>query len=114
MTLETLHRRKDRSLCPVEVNLSKLASDGEEFFVSIALDITERVNHIRAIEEQNRILKDIAWMQSHMVRAPLSRMMMLLTLLENKDKNPKSIPRKRRGTNPCKATKHGFLRILAD
>ncbi|EON78433.1 hypothetical protein ADIS_1044 [Lunatimonas lonarensis] len=85
MTLETLHRRKDRSLYPVQVNFSKLASDGEEFFVSIALDITERINHIRAIEEQNRILKDIAWMQSHVVRAPLSRMMMLLSLLENKD-----------------------------
>ncbi|MCC5936081.1 MAG: PAS domain S-box protein [Lunatimonas sp.] len=85
VTAEAIHQRKDGSTYPVKINLKRLVVDGEEYFVAIVLDITERVNHIAAIEEQNRILKEIAWMQSHVVRAPLSRMMMLLSLLENKD-----------------------------
>ena len=83
VTFETIHQRKDGSTYPVKLNLKRLVVDEEEYFVAIVLDITERVSHIAAIKEQNRILKEIAWMQSHVVRAPLSRMMMLLSLLEN-------------------------------
>ena len=45
-------------------------------------DITERVLHQKAIEEQNLKLKEIAWIQSHVVRAPLSRMMGIVNLLK--------------------------------
>lgn len=48
-------------------------------------DITERVNYIKAIEEQNLRLRQIAWTQSHVVRAPLSRIMGLSNLLCNYD-----------------------------
>jgi PAS domain S-box-containing protein len=44
-------------------------------------EISERVNYITAIEEQNKVLLDIAWMQSHVVRAPLARLMGLVNLL---------------------------------
>lgn len=50
-------------------------------------DITERVNHINAIEEQNKKLKEIAWVQSHVVRAPLSRMMGIVSYLNEIEKN---------------------------
>lgn len=46
-------------------------------------DITERVNYIQAIEEQNRRLKEISWIQSHIVRAPLARIMGLVDILKN-------------------------------
>ncbi len=46
-------------------------------------DITERTNHLKAIEEQNAKLKEIAWTQSHIVRAPLARIMGLIELIEN-------------------------------
>ncbi len=46
-------------------------------------DITERVNYIQAIEEQNKKLREIAWFQSHVVRAPLARVMGLIYLLKN-------------------------------
>jgi len=39
--------------------------------------------HINAIEEQNKKLRDIAWIQSHVVRAPLARMMGLIDLFNN-------------------------------
>ncbi|WP_209330062.1 PAS domain-containing protein [Lunatimonas salinarum] len=85
INLETIYQRKDETIYPVKINLKRLVVDDEEYFVAIGLDISERVRHLAAIEEQNRILKEIAWMQSHVMRAPLSRMMMLLSLLENKD-----------------------------
>jgi len=44
-------------------------------------DITESRNYIKAIEEQNTKLKEIGWMQSHTVRAPLARIMGLVDLL---------------------------------
>jgi DNA-binding response OmpR family regulator len=40
---------------------------------------------IGAIQEQNKILKEIAWIQSHVVRAPLARMMSAISLFELDD-----------------------------
>lgn len=52
------------------------------------IDITERkkmtldlLSHVKAIEEQNKKLREIAWIQSHVVRAPLSRLMGLIDLI---------------------------------
>jgi len=50
-------------------------------------DVTEREKHIKAIEEQNSKLRDIAWIQSHVVRAPLSRMMGIVNLLNEVELN---------------------------
>lgn len=50
--------------------------------IGASQDITERVNYINAIEEQNRKLREIAWTQSHIVRAPLARMIGLANLLD--------------------------------
>lgn len=47
-------------------------------------DITRQKNHIREIEEQNRKLNEIAWIQSHEVRAPLARLMGLVNLLNDR------------------------------
>ncbi|WP_280956350.1 PAS domain-containing sensor histidine kinase [Belliella baltica] len=48
-------------------------------------DVTETTLHIKTIEKQNKTLKEIAWMQSHKVRAPLARLMGLVMLLEEDD-----------------------------
>lgn len=52
-------------------------------------DITERLNYITAIEKQNKKLLEIAWMQSHVVRAPLSRIMGLTELIKSPTGNNK-------------------------
>ena len=44
-------------------------------------DVTTKVQHLNAIEEQNAQLKKIAWTQSHIVRAPVARLMGLINLL---------------------------------
>ena len=49
--------------------------------IVIAHDMTDRINHIKAIESQNERLKEISWMQSHVIRAPLSRIMGLIDVL---------------------------------
>jgi len=46
-------------------------------------DITEQINYIQAIEEQNRRLEEISWIQSHIVRAPLARIMGLSKTLSD-------------------------------
>lgn len=58
-------------------------------------DITERKNfeisrnnYVRQIEMQNEKLKNIAWTQSHIVRAPLARMLGIMNLIENSNKSP--------------------------
>jgi PAS domain S-box-containing protein len=60
-------------------------------FYSLVYDITERLNYIRAIEFQNEKLTEISWMQSHVIRAPLSRILALAPLIkqsitDNEDK----------------------------
>jgi PAS domain S-box-containing protein len=46
-------------------------------------DITERVKHTKAIEARNAQLTEIAWTQSHLVRAPLANILALLQLLDD-------------------------------
>lgn len=46
-------------------------------------DITVRKLHLKNLEDQNKIFKEISWMQSHMVRAPLARIMGLMPLFTN-------------------------------
>jgi PAS domain S-box-containing protein len=50
-------------------------------------DVTDRVKHLMEIENQNTKLKEIAWMQSHLVRAPLARMMGIVQVLQEEELN---------------------------
>jgi PAS domain S-box-containing protein len=45
------------------------------------LDITEQKKYVQKIEAQNAKLKEIAWIQSHGVRAPLARILGLINLI---------------------------------
>ena len=47
------------------------------------LESEEIQNYIQTIEDHNSRLKDIAWTQSHVVRAPLARIMGLVDLIQN-------------------------------
>ncbi|SKB31935.1 PAS domain S-box-containing protein [Maribacter arcticus] len=50
-------------------------------------DVTTKVQHLNAIEKQNEQLKKIAWTQSHIVRAPVARLMGLINLIRDEKKN---------------------------
>lgn len=46
-------------------------------------DISERAQHLESIEKQNSQLREIAWLQSHKMRAPLSNILGLTDLVLN-------------------------------
>lgn len=48
-----------------------------------ARDISERAQHLESIEKQNSQLREIAWLQSHKMRAPLSNILGLTDLVLN-------------------------------
>ena len=53
--------------------------------VGAVLDVTESRRMLREIKKQNEILREVAWEQAHIVRAPLARLKGLLDLLEQEE-----------------------------
>ncbi|MBI1221683.1 MAG: PAS domain-containing protein [Bacteroidetes bacterium] len=62
-----------------EVGVYPFPSGSAVFFS----DITETIEHLNSIEKQNEILNEIAWIQSHVVRDPLARIMGIVHLMEH-------------------------------
>ena len=59
--VESLHRRKDGTTFPVEIQARVIDFDGEQFSCGVARDITERVqtqNALRESEERFRVIAD--------------------------------------------------------
>lgn len=79
---EVRHKKKDGEIFDMEVYSSMLSVNDQDLIFEIAHDITERNQYFRAVEIQNKSLKEIAWIQSLVVRAPLSRLMGLIMLLK--------------------------------
>ncbi|MFD2200767.1 PAS domain S-box protein [Shivajiella indica] len=82
---EFKNRLSDGTIRDVEVFTSVLIIGGTELIHSIVHDITERNDYLKTVENQNRIFQEIAWEQSHVVRAPLARMMGLFAMIDEKD-----------------------------
>lgn len=82
----TLHgtftlRNKKGEFILAEIRSNNIKFKGKTATVLLAHDITERYNYVQAIEKQNKLLREIAWTQSHVVRAPLARMLGLINLI---------------------------------
>ncbi|RZM22211.1 MAG: PAS domain S-box protein [Pedobacter sp.] len=91
------------------VELINYTKDGNEFYVSVSLtpifdrngalvrwisiqrDVSEERRYVEQIKEKNRKLQDISWLQSHVVRTPLARVLSLLELLENTEMNAEQL-----------------------
>jgi PAS domain S-box-containing protein len=48
-------------------------------------DVTESMERLRKIEKQNESLREIAWIQSHIIRAPLATLLGLITAFKERD-----------------------------
>lgn len=79
----TRHCKKNGELIDVEISPAKIRIHNRDAGLMLINDITENLNYIRKVEEQNETLKEITWIQSHVVRAPLARLMGLVNLLES-------------------------------
>ncbi len=80
-----IHTNKKGERLNVEIKSNVILFKGKMAKVVVANDITERIAYFNALEQQNKKLQEISWIQSHIIRAPLSRLMGLIYLL--KDKN---------------------------
>lgn len=76
------HKKKSGELIFVDIRGNVIDYKGKKSEVVLVNDITDRLKYIAAIEEQNNRLRDIAWKQSHEVRAPLARIMGLVNLID--------------------------------
>jgi PAS domain S-box-containing protein len=76
------HRKKNGDVIQVDIQSNFISCKGKDAKVTIATDVTERLSYIHAIEAQNERMREISWIQSHVVRAPLARIMGLLPLVK--------------------------------
>lgn len=76
------HKKKNGELIFVEATTNPLNFNGREAVLVLANDITDRLKYVDTIEKQNQTFREIAWIQSHVIRAPLARLIGLVDLLE--------------------------------
>jgi PAS domain S-box-containing protein len=77
------HKKKDGELIQVNIQSNNMHYRGKKAKLIIAHDITDQLKHIVEIEKQNTKLKEISWIQSHVIRAPLVRIMGLIPIIKN-------------------------------
>lgn len=81
------HKKKDGTIMYVEVVSNIIYIDKVKYGLVLANDITETLDYIQAIEDQNSKLQEIAFNHSHIIRAPLTNMMGILNLVKEMDLN---------------------------
>jgi PAS domain S-box-containing protein len=77
------HIKKDGTPIDVEVQSTYIEFLGRNAKLILANDITEKNKYLKTIENQNENLKEIAWIQSHIVRAPVARILGLLNYIDD-------------------------------
>lgn len=75
------HKNKNNERLFVMCSSNKIIYEGNESLVLSVEDHTNEIKHMRSIQKQNKKLREIAWTQSHLVRAPLAKIMGLVTVL---------------------------------
>lgn len=70
-----------RDVFYVEINSDTLIVNGSVFVLLVLNDVTVLINYLDKIEEQNNALRNIAYTQSHLLRAPLANIMALSALI---------------------------------
>ncbi len=85
------HFLRDGKTIQVNIHFREIKSSSKSALIVQSNDISEILKHINTIEIQNSKLKEIAWTQSHMVRAPLARILDIVNLIEMEMDNPEEL-----------------------
>ena len=75
----------DGQLKDTEAFASVIGRNDEELIFEILLDMTESLRQQRKAERQDKVLDDIAWVQSHVVRAPLAKILGICNLIKSEE-----------------------------
>ncbi|MDP3392239.1 PAS domain S-box protein [Sediminibacterium sp.] len=76
------HIKKNGEIITVEVQSNYISYSGKNARVILINDITERLEYINTIETKNQELQHIAWLQSHVIRAPVAKIMGIMHILD--------------------------------
>ncbi len=76
------HIKKNGDVIIVEIQSNYISYKGKDARVVLVNDITQRLEYISAIESKNKELQNIAWLQSHVMRAPVAKIMGIVHLLQ--------------------------------
>lgn len=81
---EIINYKKNGTPYWVQMSVTPILDDeGKvEKFISIQTDITEKKNFTNLLQEQNNTLREIAWMNSHELRRPVSSILAITSLIE--------------------------------
>lgn len=82
-TLDLKHKNSKGEVREIYASFASIVSEGRKIVHEIVIDVTERNEYFRTVEIQNKALQDIAWTQSHIVRAPLARLMGIVDQLKD-------------------------------
>ncbi len=77
------HYCKNGNCIQVDINASNIRLNGTWVRLAIVRDITSESAYISAIEKKNEKLREIAHLQSHVIRNPLSRIMGITELIKS-------------------------------
>ena len=66
----------------VDLYFTEININSNSTLIVQSIDVSETLSHINTIEVQNKQLTDIAWTQSHILRAPLARILGIINLVE--------------------------------
>lgn len=86
---EILNKGKYGNIYWLYIDIQPLLNDKNKLigFMAMQTDITERKEREKKINEQNTILRKIAFVQSHTLRRPIANILGLINLLKEEDKN---------------------------
>jgi len=81
------HKKKNGEIIQVEIQGNTIVYKGNAAKVILAIDVTERFNYIRTIEEKNKKLEEVLWFHSHKIRSPLVTIMGLIPIMRELNNN---------------------------
>jgi len=86
------HRLKNGQVISVETYKNEVEYNHQLATLMVCNNVTEKLQYVETIQTQNIKLKNIAWTQSHILRAPLTRMLGVLNLLETNSISENELP----------------------
>jgi PAS domain S-box-containing protein len=81
-----IHKSKHNNMIYLEISIKSVKINDKHFKILLANDITDKLEILTKINLQDKNLQEISWIQSHVLRAPVCRIMGIIDLLKSDEK----------------------------